>query len=52
MANNQPIVALNDGIPTTLSTDVATFFGKRHDNVIRDIKNIIASSPASPAPQF
>lgn len=52
MANNQPIVTLNDGIPTTPSTDVATFFGKRHDNVIRDIKNIIASSPASPAPQF
>lgn len=46
MANNiQPVVTLNDGIATTLSTDVAATFGKQHKNVIRDIENIIATLP-------
>lgn len=46
MANNiQPVVTLNDGIATTLSTDVAAVFGKQHKNVIRDIENIIATLP-------
>lgn len=45
MTNNLPVVTLNDGIPTTLSTDVAAVFGKQHKNVIRDIENIIANLP-------
>lgn len=40
---NTPVVTVVDGNVTTLSTDVATFFGKRHDNVIRDIENIRAT---------
>ena len=34
MANNLPVVTLNDGIPTTLSTDVAATFGKQHKDVL------------------
>ena len=43
MANNFPVVTLNDGIPTTLSTDVANFFGKRHCDVLRAIETITAN---------
>ena len=52
MTNLLPVITLNDGVPTTLSTDVATFFGKRHDHVIRDIKNIIATLPKDRLPNF
>lgn len=46
MANNiQPVVTLNDGIVTTLSTDVATFFGKQHKDVLRAIENITVNLP-------
>ena len=44
---NTPVVTVVDGNVTTLSTDVATFFGKRHDNVIRDIENICATLDSS-----
>lgn len=37
------VVAVRDGIVTTLSTDVAAVFGKQHKNVIRDIENIVAN---------
>lgn len=40
-----PIVTLVDDIPTTLSTDVATYFGKRHDVVLRAIEKIAESLP-------
>ncbi len=33
-----PALAIVDGIPTTTSTDVAVFFGKRHDNVLNAIR--------------
>lgn len=52
MTNPLPVITLNDGVPTTLSTDVAAFFGKRHDHVIRDIKNIIATLPKDRLPNF
>ena len=52
MSTPLPVITLNDGVPTTLSTDVATFFGKRHDHVIRDIKNIIATLPEDRLPNF
>lgn len=35
-----PVLAVVDGIPTTTSVDVARHFGKRHDNVMRDIQNL------------
>ena len=35
-----PIVTVVDGNVTTLSTDVAAFFEKRHDVVLRAIENI------------
>lgn len=41
-----PVLAVVDGTPTTLSTDVARHFGKRHDNVLRDIENLRAQLPA------
>ena len=42
-----PIVSICDGVATTLSTDVASFFGKRHDNVISAIEKIIETLPPS-----
>ena len=42
-----PIVTICDGVATTLSIDVASFFGKRHDAVIRSIENIISTLPES-----
>ena len=38
---------LRNGRPATTSLDVAKFFGKRHDNVVRDIKEIIDNTPES-----
>ena len=38
------LVTLKDGKPVTTSQIVAESFGKRHDNVLRDIGNIIASA--------
>ena len=32
-----PVVSVINNRVTALSTDVAKFFGKRHDNVVRDI---------------
>ena len=40
-----PIVTLVDDIPTTLSTDVAAYFGKRHNNVLGAIEKIIETLP-------
>ena len=41
-----PALEVVNGHPTTLSTHVAEYFGKRHDNVIRDIRNLIESAPS------
>ena len=41
-----PSLEVVNGHPTTLSTQVAEYFGKRHDNVIRDIRNLIESAPS------
>lgn len=35
-----PILSITDGHPTTLSTQVAEFFGKRHDNVMQAITGL------------
>lgn len=42
---SSPVVTVCDGVVTTLSTDVACFFEKRHNDVIRAIENIIATLP-------
>ena len=36
---------LHDGRPATTSLDVSKFFRKRHDAVLRDLRNIIANCP-------
>lgn len=41
-----PAITIVEGKPTTLSTDVARHFGKRHDNVVRDIENLRAQLDA------
>lgn len=40
-----PSLEIINGKPTTTSLQVAEYFGKRHDNVIRDIKNILEKRP-------
>lgn len=41
-----PSLEVVNGHPTTLSVQVAEYFGKRHDNVIRDIRKLIESAPS------
>lgn len=40
-----PTVQITDGHATTLSTQVADYFGKRHDAVLRDIRNLVKKAP-------
>ncbi|RRD41630.1 hypothetical protein EII18_08450 [Comamonadaceae bacterium OH3737_COT-264] len=40
-----PTLAVVDGQATTLSTDVARHFGKRHDDVLRSIRGLIVQMP-------
>lgn len=47
-----PVVSEFDGQPMTLSTDVASYFGKRHDHVMRDIDLIVARCPGDQLPNF
>lgn len=42
-----PVVSIVNNSVTALSTDIAKFFGKRHDNVVRDIENLLSKLPAS-----
>lgn len=47
--NNQekvPVVTVVNHTATALSTDVAAYFEKRHDNVVRDIENLRSSLPS------
>lgn len=41
-AERNPIVFARDGEAFADSRDIAAYFGKRHDGVIRDIRNLIA----------
>lgn len=41
VASAQPELSIYNGIVTTTSTQVAQFFGKRHDNVLRAIRVLI-----------
>ena len=40
-----PTLAVVNGIPTTTSIDVARHFGKRHDDVLRAIRNLLSQMP-------
>lgn len=40
-----PSVFLVNGRPATTSLEVAKFFGKRHDNVVRDIESVMSQTP-------
>ena len=40
-----PSVSLHSGRPATTSLEVAQFFGKRHDNVLRDIAALLSQLP-------
>jgi Rha family phage regulatory protein len=46
-AGANPIVFDRDGLAYANSRDVAAFFEKRHDNVLRDISNLLASLDSS-----
>jgi Rha family phage regulatory protein len=45
--NNLVLAALRDNVPTTTSVVVAEAFGKRHDNVLRDIRTLRTTAPGS-----
>lgn len=47
-----PVLTVIDGIPTTVSTDVARHFGKRHDDVLRSIRNLLPQLNAEHARNF
>ena len=40
-----PSVSLHSGRPATTSLEVAKFFGKRHDNVLRDVDALLSQLP-------
>ena len=46
------LVSLVDGIPTTTSQKVAEVFGKTHDKVCRDIRNLLKDEPEWCAANF
>ena len=46
MANILPVVSVTNGVVTTLSTDVATLFEKRHNDVIRSIETLSSTLSA------
>ena len=40
-----PSVSLHDGRPATTSLEVAKFFDKRHDDVLKSIRNLLPNCP-------
>ncbi|MBF0324225.1 MAG: Rha family transcriptional regulator [Alphaproteobacteria bacterium] len=44
--SNMPVVFDDRGVVKTNSLDVATYFGKRHDNVVRDVRRLIMEGGA------
>jgi Rha family phage regulatory protein len=40
-----PVLAVVDGVPTTTSNDVASFFTKLHKNVIQSIESLLSDLP-------
>jgi Rha family phage regulatory protein len=47
LISQEPIVAVKDGAVYANSRDVAAFFGKRHDNVLADVNNILSTPDIS-----
>lgn len=48
-----PSVSLHSGRPATTSLEVAKFFSKRHDHVVRSIQDLLSNTPKSfSAPNF
>ena len=45
LSDTVPSVSLHDGRPATTSREVAHYFRKRHDNVVRDIRSIMDNCP-------
>lgn len=43
----QPIVSVKDGKVFANSKDVADYFGKRHDNVLRDVDTLIGTASST-----
>lgn len=48
----RPELAVHDGIVTTTSTQVAQFFGKRHRDVMRAIRNLVSEMQEGHARNF
>ena len=46
------VLAVVDGKPTTTSLDIARHFGKRHDDVLRLIRNLLPQLPADALRNF
>lgn len=42
---NVPVLKVVDGKPTTLSTQVAEYFGKQHKDILKAIRNILEYAP-------
>ncbi len=40
-----PSVSVRNGRPATTSQEVARYFNKRHDNVVRDVRSLITNTP-------
>lgn len=40
-----PVVSVDRGRPVASSLDVASYFGKRHDHVLRDIRGLLRTEP-------
>ena len=44
---HQPVVFIKNGEVFANSRDVAAYFGKRHDNIMRDIGNLLRTEGSS-----
>ena len=44
-ASHSPAVSVHSGRPATTSREVAQYFNKRHDNVVRDVRSLVANTP-------
>ena len=44
-ASLSPSVSIHSGRPATTSLEVAKFFGKRHDNILRDVDALLSQLP-------
>lgn len=40
-----PPVSVHNGRPATTSQEIARYFNKRHDNVVRDVRSLVVNTP-------